>query len=84
MAEPKGKSMDKQEELVRLLAIQVRRSSGSQSEAAVEMSKAGFGPTRIAELLGTTSNTVNQALNDAKKKKSKKGGSGGKAQTDPS
>jgi len=83
MAEPKGKTMDKQEELVRLLAIQVRRGSASQSEAAVEMSKAGFDPTRIAELLGTTPNTVNQALNDARKK-SKKGGGGGKAQADPS
>jgi DNA-binding CsgD family transcriptional regulator len=62
---------DKQEEIVRLLAIQVRRGSGSQSEAIVEMSKAGFGPSRIAQLLGTTANTVNVALNNAKKPKSK-------------
>jgi DNA-binding CsgD family transcriptional regulator len=62
---------DKQEEIVRLLAIQVRRGSASQSEAIVEMSKAGFGPSRIAQLLGTTANTVNVALNTAKKPKSK-------------
>jgi DNA-binding CsgD family transcriptional regulator len=78
MSEPKSTGMDRQEKLVRLLAIQVRRGSASQAEAAVEMSKAGFGPTRIADLLGTTANTVNQALNDAKRK-AKKGGSGGKA-----
>lgn len=68
-----AKSPDKQEEIVRLLAIQVRRGSASQAEAIVEMSKAGFGPSRIAELLGTTSNTVNVALNNAKKRKSKGG-----------
>jgi hypothetical protein len=84
MAEPKVKSMDRQEELVRLLAIQIRRASGSQAEAVVEMSKAGFGPTRIAELLGTTANTVNQALSDAKKRKAKKGRSVAKAETKPS
>jgi DNA-binding CsgD family transcriptional regulator len=57
------------EELVRLLAIQLRRGAASQAQAIEEMSRAGFGPTRIAELLGTTSNTVNVAISNAKKKK---------------
>jgi predicted transcriptional regulator len=59
--------MDPQEELVRLKVIELRRSLGSQTEAIVELSKAGFGPSRIAELLGTTANTVNVTLQKAKK-----------------
>lgn len=59
--------MDPMEEVVRLLAIQLRRQTESQAEAINEMNRAGFGPTRIAELLGTTANTVNVTI--AKKKK---------------
>jgi hypothetical protein len=59
--------VDAQEEIVRLLAIQLRRSVESQAQAIDELSRAGFKPTRIAELLGTTPNTVNVQL--AKKKK---------------
>jgi predicted transcriptional regulator len=59
--------MDPIEEVVRLLAIQLRRQTESQAEAIAELNRAGFGPTRIAELLGTTPNTVNVAI--AKKKK---------------
>lgn len=62
------------EEVVRLLAIQLRRSSESQAEAIDELNKAGFGPSRIAELLGTTPNTVNVAISNAKKKKRRKDG----------
>jgi len=61
--------MDAQEEVVRLLAIQIRRGSDSQSEAILELSRAGFGPTRIAELLGTTANTVNVTLQKAKQRR---------------
>lgn len=68
----KASSMDPHEEMVRLLAIQLRRLTKSQAEAIVEMSKAGFGPSRIGELLGTTANTVNVALNNAKKRASGK------------
>ena len=59
--------MDPQEELVRLHLIDLRRSLGSQAEVIVEMSRAGFGPSRIAELLDTTANTVNVTLQRAKK-----------------
>jgi predicted transcriptional regulator len=59
--------MDPQEELVRLQVIDLRRRLGSQTEAIVELNKAGFGPSRIAELLGTTPNTVNVTLQKAKK-----------------
>jgi DNA-binding CsgD family transcriptional regulator len=57
------------EEVVRLLTIQLRRSTESQAQAIEEMSKAGFGPSRIAQLLGTTPNTVNVAISSAKKRK---------------
>jgi DNA-directed RNA polymerase specialized sigma24 family protein len=50
------------------MAIDLRQRSQSQGEAILELSKAGFGPTRIAELLGTTANTVNVTIQKAKKK----------------
>jgi hypothetical protein len=59
------------EEVVRLLAIQLRRQTESQAEAIEEMNRAGFGTKRIAELLGTTPNTVNVTI--AKKKKRPQG-----------
>jgi DNA-binding CsgD family transcriptional regulator len=67
--------VDQQEEIVRLLAIQIRRESASQTEAILELGRAGFAPTRIASLLGTTANTVNVAL--AKDRARKKGARNG-------
>jgi DNA-directed RNA polymerase specialized sigma24 family protein len=64
--------MDAQEEIARLLAIQLRLQLGSQSEAIQELNKVGFGPSRIADLLGTTSNTVNVTIQKAKKKGARK------------
>lgn len=64
--------MDAQEEMVRLLAMQVRSQFESQADAIRELSKTGFGPTRIAELLGTTSGTVGVTLAKAKKRPVKK------------
>jgi hypothetical protein len=61
--------VDPTEEVVRLLAIQLRRECDSQAEAIEEMSRAGFGPSRIAELLGTTPNTVNVAISKQRKRK---------------
>jgi hypothetical protein len=60
--------VDPQEEMVRLHALQVRREIGSQGETIQELSKLGFGPSRIAQLLGTTANTVNVTLQKAKKR----------------
>jgi DNA-directed RNA polymerase specialized sigma24 family protein len=62
-------SLDRDDEIVRLLAILVRRTVESQADAIVELHRAGFGPTRIAELLGTTSGTVNVAVNRFKSKR---------------
>lgn len=60
--------MDLQEELVRLHVLELRRSLDSQTEAILELDTAGFGPSRIAQLLGTTPGTVNVTLQKAKKK----------------
>ena len=57
-----------EEELVALAVLLLRRAAASQSELAREMHSVGFGPTRIAALLGTTSNTVNQAIQQGKKR----------------
>jgi hypothetical protein len=57
----------REDEVARLLAIQLRLQLGSQSACIAELSRAGFGPTRIATLLGTTANTVNVTLQKAKK-----------------
>lgn len=59
-------------ELVMLLSVYIKRGV-SQTILINELSEVGFQPKRIAELIGTTSNTVRVALHQAKKKsKSKK------------
>jgi DNA-binding CsgD family transcriptional regulator len=68
----KSAALDPQEEIVRLLTLQVRRQHESQTEVIHEMSRAGFGAARIADLLGTTANTVNVTLQKAKRKKAPK------------
>lgn len=55
------------DEVVRLLAILVRRGANTQTDAIVEMSKAGFKSSRIADLLGTTTNTANVTVQKARK-----------------
>ena len=62
---------DPQEEIVRLLALQLRLQFENQAEAIREFSKAGFGPARIADLLGTTPGTVNVTLAKSKRRASR-------------
>jgi DNA-binding MarR family transcriptional regulator len=57
-----------EKEIVALLAILVKKGH-TQTEVIAEFDKAGFGQKRIAELVGTTPNTVNVTLNALKKKK---------------
>ena len=64
--------MDTQEETVRLLAMQVRAQYESQAEAIRELSKAGFGPKRIADLIGTTPGTVTVSLAKSKRSNTKR------------
>jgi DNA-directed RNA polymerase specialized sigma24 family protein len=63
--------MDSQEEIIRLIATQIRLLLNNQNAAIQELSKSGFGPSRIAELLGTTPGTVNVSLAKAKKRAKK-------------
>lgn len=56
------------DQIVRLQALQVRMSFSNQAEAIVELSKTGIGPSRIAELMGTTPGTVKVAIQRAKSK----------------
>jgi hypothetical protein len=58
-------------EIAMLLAILVRRNT-VQSAVIQEMGNVGMPPKRIAELLGTTPNTVNVALHHARKDKKRK------------
>lgn len=52
----------------RLLALLLTKDL-KQSEAISELSRAGFQPRDIADVLGTTSNTVSVALSVMKSKK---------------
>jgi DNA-binding NarL/FixJ family response regulator len=60
-------SLDLSEEIARLIALLIRLQLPSQTEAILELSRLGFGTTRVAQLLGTTPNTVNVTVQKAKK-----------------
>jgi DNA-directed RNA polymerase specialized sigma24 family protein len=62
---------DTGDETVRLLATLIRMQCDSQSEAIVELGRAGLGASRIAEVLGTSPGTVGVALQRAKAANSK-------------
>jgi DNA-directed RNA polymerase specialized sigma24 family protein len=64
-------AMEPSEELSRLLALQIRLSLENQTQAIIELGKAGFEPARIAELLGTSPATARVTLQKARAKKSK-------------
>jgi DNA-directed RNA polymerase specialized sigma24 family protein len=63
-----SKGMTNGDETVRLLALLIRLLLPSQKATILELNKAGFGATRIADLLGTSTNTANVAIQQAKKK----------------
>ncbi len=48
------------DELVRITAVALRYQGIPQGVLVHDLSDAGFAPTRIASLLGTTPNTVSQ------------------------
>lgn len=56
------------DELVRLQVHSLRKGS-KQVDTIRELNNAGLGPSRIADLLGTSANTVNVALAREKKRK---------------
>lgn len=62
--------MDPVDELVRLQVRLLRKELPSQAATIEELHDAGFGNQRIAELLGTTTDTVKVTIQRAKKKRS--------------
>jgi DNA-directed RNA polymerase specialized sigma24 family protein len=63
--------MGTDEEVVRLLATLIRQNCDTQSDAILELSKAGLGPTRISELLGTTVATTKTTIKRNRKRGTK-------------
>jgi DNA-directed RNA polymerase specialized sigma24 family protein len=53
--------------VVRLLALNIVKDLKVQKDKIIALSSFGFGPSEIAKLLGTTSNTVNVALSEMRK-----------------
>lgn len=56
------------DEIVRLLALSLRQGMETQTEAIKAFANAGLDNNRIAELLGTTSDTVKSARRKAAKR----------------
>jgi len=63
--------ISKMDMMIRLLASSVVKEMKTQKDKIHYLSSLGFGPTDIANILSTTSNTVNVALSREKKKESK-------------
>ena len=63
-----GRAGDTQDEIVRLLATLIRLQSGNQAQAIVELNKAGLPNGRIADLIGTTPDTVKVTIQRARKR----------------
>lgn len=61
------KELEPLDEVARLLATLIRLQLETQADAIRELDRVGLGPTRIAQLLGTTPNTVTVTLSKAKK-----------------
>jgi len=55
--------------LIRLVALSLVKELKTQKEQIALLSDAGFQPKQIAEILGTTSNTVRVALHSIKKER---------------
>jgi DNA-directed RNA polymerase specialized sigma24 family protein len=72
-----GGELEMDDQIARLLALQIRFTLDSQTQAILELGRVGFGPKRIAQLLGTTADTAKVTLARAKKKPAKKAASGG-------
>jgi hypothetical protein len=76
MTAPEPGSSD---EVARLLALLIRLEIGNQAQAIVELSRLGIGPSRVADLLGTTSATARVTVHQHRQK----GGAGGSRKGKP-
>jgi DNA-directed RNA polymerase specialized sigma24 family protein len=59
-------------EILVRLNLQTMRGDATQRDMVLMLDSLGCGPSEIADLLGTTSNTVNVTLSNAKKKRRKR------------
>jgi hypothetical protein len=65
------------DELIRMIALQLRYQGAPQGALVHDLSNLGLAPARIAELLGTSANTVSQQKRKARPSwQQKPGGSG--------
>ena len=60
---------DKLDKIIRLLAQGLLKDMKFQKEKILMLSSIGYRPIEIANLLGTSSNTVSVTLSEAKKEK---------------
>jgi len=60
--------------LIRLQAMALIEKYETQRERIVFLSRAGFGPKAIADIIGTSPNTVNVALSKMRQKEGGKDG----------
>ena len=58
--------MKKMDVLIRLLVVNLLSDSVKQKDHILRLSSVGFHPKEIADILGTTSNTVNVTLSRAR------------------
>lgn len=65
MSAPEVASLD---EVSRLLALLVRLQLGNQTQAILELNRVGIGPTRIADLLGTTAGTARVTVHQSRQR----------------
>ncbi len=64
--------LEKLDRLLRILTVDVTKGMKQNQQIAL-LDRAGFEPREIADLLGTTRNTVNVALTNLRKAETKKG-----------
>ncbi len=72
MAEVTQKDILHELKIIKKLLAQNLLSGNSQTKQISKLNSIGFQPKEIAEILGTTPNTVNVALNRLRKSKKKK------------
>jgi len=66
------KKMARLLEILTRLNLQTMKGDRTQAQMVLMLDEVGCGPSEIADLLGTTVNTVNVTLSNAKKRKRKK------------
>lgn len=68
---PSTEFLNEQKKTNKLLALLVLRELNSRTEQILVLSEAGFRPSEIASLVGTTANSVSVAIAKSKKRSKK-------------